>query len=89
MYNYLHNHTVIKAAYNVWHYIYTTLLHISALKKVCLKKRKDRKRFEILFLSQGDTKKIVTSLVSSQVLCLTLSLSQPCVRNYCDELNVL
>lgn len=53
MYNYLHNHTVIKAAYNVWHYIYATILHISALKKVCLKKMKDKEKISNYFLVTG------------------------------------
>lgn len=91
MYNYLHT-AVIKATYNVYnsYEIYSTILHISVLIMVCLKKRKEKKGdSKLFFLSKRHTKKIVTAPVSVQSHCLPLTLMQPHVKIYGGEQTVL
>ena len=63
--------TVTETTLNVYHLHsnYPIMLHIAALLKVCSKKRKNRKYFQVLFLSEGDTKKVVTNPVPSEFLC--------------------
>lgn len=83
--------TVIEATLNVYylHSIYTFILHIAALLKVCLKKRKNTENISKFFSFQRDRQP--RRLVPLQLLLsfFALSLIQPCVKTYSDELTAL